>query len=112
MCKELQGLLEHGATWWSLVPSCAPWFGLFKPDTGCNGLVEPSNYPPSPPSLVYTPTEEDWARLNCAGLYLALVCALLGSGGLRWALLGYTRQYSTKAKTCSCKTIGRVHKLM
>ena len=66
MCKELQCLLEHGAAWWSLVQPFAPWFGLFKPHTACNGLVERSNYPPS---LVYTPTGQDWAGLRFVRLY-------------------------------------------
>ena len=65
MCKDLQSWLEHGDAWWSLVQSCLPWSGLFKTDLARNGLVEPSNYPPS---LVYTPTGQDWAGLRFAGL--------------------------------------------
>ena len=66
---------------------------------GCNGLVQPSNYPPS---LVYTPTGQDWAGLRCAGLYWALVGCIglwlytptgqdwtgLRCAGLYWALVG------------------------
>ena len=68
-------LEQHGGVCRSLVQSFASWSGLLQPFPGCNGLVQPSNYPPS---LVYTPTGQDWAGLRCDGLYWALVgCAVL-----------------------------------
>ena len=69
--------------------SCAPWSGLFKPDMGFNGLVEPSNYPSS---LVYTllgRTGLDLGFLDSIGFWLAV----LGSGGLCCAVLGSVGLY-------------------
>ena len=69
--------------------------GHYRPDPAYCRLVKPSNLSTS---LIYSPTVLDLDVLGCAGLdSIRLWWAVLGSGGLGWALVGYTGQYCSIA---------------